>query len=72
VCDGESLEEYIGPVGGGLFFALPGVTGETDYPVRTPFKGRIRAGRIWCCPSAPSGANQRGSPCILRPTAFHR
>lgn len=29
--DGEPLEEYIKPVGGGFFFTLPGVQSETDY-----------------------------------------
>ena len=37
--DGEPLEEYIRPVGGGFFYTLPGVTGETDYLGRTLLEG---------------------------------
>jgi deferrochelatase/peroxidase EfeB len=29
--NGEPLEEYLKPVGGGYFFTLPGVTGEDDF-----------------------------------------
>ncbi len=29
--NGEALEEYIKPVGGGFFFALPGVTSSDGY-----------------------------------------
>ena len=37
--DGEPLEEYIRPVGGGYFYSLPGVSGETDYLGRTLLEG---------------------------------
>ena len=37
--DGEPLEEYIRPVGGGFFFSLPGVSGEADYLGRTLLEG---------------------------------
>ena len=33
--NGEPLEEYIKPVGGGFFFTLPGVTTPSDYLART-------------------------------------
>jgi deferrochelatase/peroxidase EfeB len=33
--DGEPLEEYIKPVGGGFFFTLPGVANERDFLGRT-------------------------------------
>ena len=29
--NGEPLEEYLKPVGGGYFFTLPGVTGAQDF-----------------------------------------
>lgn len=29
--DGEPLEEYIKPIGGGFFFTLPGVQGADDW-----------------------------------------
>ena len=37
--DGEALEEYIRPVGGGYFFTLPGVSGETRYLGRALLEG---------------------------------
>ena len=36
--NGEPLEEYLKPVGGGYFFTLPGVTGDQDYIGRTLLK----------------------------------
>jgi deferrochelatase/peroxidase EfeB len=33
--NGEPLEEYLKPVGGGYFFTLPGVTGAQDFIGRT-------------------------------------
>ncbi|MFT4172593.1 MAG: iron uptake transporter deferrochelatase/peroxidase subunit [Rhodocyclaceae bacterium] len=33
--DGEPLEEYIKPIGGGYFFTLPGITDEQDYVGRS-------------------------------------
>jgi deferrochelatase/peroxidase EfeB len=30
--NGETLEEYIKPVGGGYSFVLPGVPNEADFP----------------------------------------
>lgn len=33
--NGEPLEEYLKPVGGGYFFTLPGVTGDQDFIGRT-------------------------------------
>jgi len=37
--DGEALEEYIRPVGGGFFFTLPGATGPHDYVGRSLLEG---------------------------------
>ncbi|MNU07254.1 Deferrochelatase/peroxidase EfeB precursor [compost metagenome] len=33
--NGEPLEEYLKPIGGGYFFALPGVQDHKDYYART-------------------------------------
>jgi len=33
--NGEPLEEYLKPVGGGYFFTLPGVSGPQDFLGRT-------------------------------------
>jgi deferrochelatase/peroxidase EfeB len=33
--NGEPLEEYIKPIGGGYFFTLPGMTDERDYVGRS-------------------------------------
>ena len=37
--DGEPLEEYIRPIGGGFFYTLPGVPGADDYLGRTLLEG---------------------------------
>jgi deferrochelatase/peroxidase EfeB len=36
--DGEPLEEYINPIGGGYFFTLPGAANESDFLGRTMLK----------------------------------
>ena len=38
--DGEPLEEYLKPVGGGYFFTLPGATSAEDYLGRSLLEGR--------------------------------
>ncbi|MFT4267153.1 MAG: iron uptake transporter deferrochelatase/peroxidase subunit, partial [Xenophilus sp.] len=42
--DGEPLEEYIKPIGGGFFFTLPGVRDERDWLGRTLIEAAARAG----------------------------
>ena len=37
--DGEPLEEYLKPVGGGYFFTLPGATSAEDYLGRSLVEG---------------------------------
>lgn len=41
--DGEPLEEYLKPVGGGYFFTLPGATSAEDYLGRSLLEGRSQA-----------------------------
>jgi deferrochelatase/peroxidase EfeB len=43
--DGEPLEEYIKPIGGGFFYTLPGVRGENDWLGRTLIEASREAGR---------------------------
>ncbi|BDH46351.1 peroxidase [Salmonella enterica subsp. enterica serovar Choleraesuis] len=39
--NGEALEEYVKPTGGGYYFALPGVISEQDYLGRRLFEGAV-------------------------------
>lgn len=41
--DGEPLEEYIKPIGGGFFFTLPGVRDETDWLGRSLIEAHRKA-----------------------------
>jgi deferrochelatase/peroxidase EfeB len=42
--NGEPLEEYIKPVGGGFYFVLPGVRAKGDYLAQSLFEGTERPG----------------------------
>ncbi len=54
--NGEPLEEYLKPVGGGYFFTLPGATGDDDFIGRSctrchlPKQNRMTPNRHWSRP----------------------